>query len=160
MKYRWLKSKLVWVVVLLVALTLFPVAGCIIEDSPAPGCVKYSFGCSPAGGCFGKSIIEDLSVEPEIDCITIEVNNCNGGILEVSNACDEPFVLGGVEIAPHEHNVGLDVLGQENGVWLLTETATNFSDYIPAEDELIEILGTLGTQQVQVSYIKTKKLCE
>ena len=133
---------------------------CVVEDSPAPGCIKYLFGCSPIGGCFGKSVITDLKVEPAIDCLTIEVNNCNGGILEVSNNCDEPFVLGGVEITPQEYNVGLDVLGKEDGRYLLTVTYSNFSDYIPEEDELIELVGSLGEQTVQVSYIKTKELCD
>jgi hypothetical protein len=118
------------------------------------------FGCSPIGGCFGKSVITDLKVEPAIDCLTIEVNNCNGGILEVTNNCDETFVLGGVEITPQEYNVGLDVLGKEDGLWVLTKTGSNFSDYIPQEDELIELVGTLGDQEVRVSYTKTKKLCD
>ena len=133
---------------------------CVVKDSPAPGCLKYLFGCSPIGGCFGKSVITDLKVEPAIDCVVIEVNNCNGGILEVSNSCSEPFVLGGVEIRPSERNMGLDVLGKEDGRYLLTVTHSNFSDYIPLEDELIELVGSLGEQTVRVSYIKTKELCD
>ena len=112
------------------------------------------------GGCFGKTVIMDLEVEPSIDCLTIEVNNCNGGVLEVSNSCDEPFVLAGVEITPEEYNVGLDVLGKEDGRYLLTATYSNFSDYIPQENEEIEFVGALGDQEDLVSFIKTKKLCE
>lgn len=111
------------------------------------------------GGCLGKSIIKDLKVEPAIDCLTIEVNNCNGGVLEVTNSCDETFVLGGVEITPQEYNVSLDVLGKEGGLWVLTRTASNSSVYIPEEDELIEPVGTLGDQRITVSYTKTKELC-
>ena len=139
-------------------LLLGTAAGCVVKDSPAPGCVKY-WPFAPMGGCFGKSIIKDLKVEPPIDCLAIEVNNCNGGILGVSNSCSETFVLGGVEIGPSEYNVGLDVLDQEDGRYLLTRTASNFSDYIPEEDELIELVGTLGEQKIRVSYTKTKKLC-
>ena len=111
------------------------------------------------GGCFGKTVIMDLEVEPSIDCLTIEVNNCNGGILEVSNLCNESFVLGGIEIKSQDRNVGLDVLGKEDGRYLLTATYSNFSDYIPQENEEIELVGALGDQEVRVSFIKTKKLC-
>ncbi len=111
------------------------------------------------GGCFGKTVIMDLEVEPAIDCLTIEVNNCNGGILEVSNLCNESFVLGGIEIKSQDRNVGLDVLGKEDGRYLLTVTYSNFSDYIPQENEEIELVGTLGDQEERVSFIKTKKLC-
>jgi hypothetical protein len=131
---------------------------CVIQDSPAPGCVKY-WPFAPMGGCSGKSAIKDLEVEPAIECLTIEVNNCNGGILEVSNHCNEPFVLGRVEIGPSEYNIGLDVLGKEEGRYLLTRSNSNFSDYIPQENELIELVGTLGDKEVRVSYIKTKELC-
>jgi len=143
----------------LLLLSLSTVAGCIVrKDSPAPGCVKY-WGLAPMGGCFGKTVIMDLEVEPAMDCLTIEVNNCNGGVLEVSNSCDETFVLGGVEITPQEYNVGLDVLGKEDGGYLLTVTYSNFSEYIPQENEEIELVGTLGNQEERVSFIKTKKLC-
>jgi len=40
---------------------------------------------TPVGGCWGKSAIIDIKVEPAIDCLKIEVNNCNGGILEVTS---------------------------------------------------------------------------
>ena len=158
MKLAEMKNPLATISALLLLLSV--AAGCVVKHSPAPGCDKYLFGCAPMGGCFGKSVITDLKVEPAVDGLAIEVNNCNGGILEVSNACDEPFVLGGVEIGPSERNVGLDVLGKEDGRYLLTYTGSNFSDYIPEEDELIELVGTLGSQEVRVSYIKTKKLCD
>jgi len=157
MKLPGIKKQLLTLSLLL--LLLGTAAGCVVKDSPAPGCVKYLFGCAPMGGCFGKSIIKDLKVEPTIDCLTIEVNNCNGGILEASNSCNKPFVLGGVEIRPQDYNVGLDVLGKEDGRYLLTRTASNFSDYIPEQDEPVELVGTLGDQKVHVSYIKTKELC-
>ena len=157
MKLPDIKKPLLTVSVLLLLLGTAVACG-IKKDSPAPGCIEY-WGLAPMGGCFGKSVIMDLKVEPAIDCLTIEVNNCNGGILEVSNLCNEPLFLGGVEIKPSERNVGLDVLGQEDGRYTLTYTASNFSDYIPQEDEAIEVLGSLGDQTVRVSFTKTKELC-
>jgi hypothetical protein len=111
------------------------------------------------GGCFGKSVITDLKVEPELDDLVIEVNNCNGGILEVTNGYDESFLLGGVEIDALEHCVGLDVLGEVDGRYLLKRTDSNFSDYVPEEDEMIQLTGTLGEQELRISYVKTGRLC-
>lgn len=110
------------------------------------------------GGCFGKTVILDLEVEPEIDCLTIEVNNCNGGVLEVRNSCREPLVLGGVEINPSDGTASLEV-SKEDGQYLLTQTAGNFAQYIPQADEEIEVWGTLGDQKIKVSFTKTKELC-
>jgi hypothetical protein len=111
------------------------------------------------GGCFGKTVILDLQVEPHLDCLTIEVNNCNGGVLEVRNACSETLLLGGLEIAPLEGPVSLDVVKGEDGQYLLTRTGSNFAEYTPQEDERIEIWGTLGQQEIRVSFTKTKELC-
>ena len=144
------------VAVVLVALLL---SGCIvIRDGPAPGCVK-SIGLPLAGGCFGKTAILDLTVEPDVECLAITVNNCNGGVLEVDNSCDETLALGGVEIASSDR-VGLDVIEGGEGEYLLVEESSNFSDYVPEVDQRIEIVGTLGEQEIRVSFAKTAKLCE
>lgn len=140
------------------ALSVLVLQGCIVvRDSPAPGCIER-IGISPMGGCFGKTAILELEVEPEIGCLSITVNNCNGGILEVRNGCEEVVVLGGVRIGPGER-VGLDVVakGDERA---LVQVSSNFSEYVPEEDERIELLGTVGEQQVRVRFTKTAKLCE
>lgn len=132
--------------------------GCIvIRDSPAPGCVERA-GISPMGGCLGKTAIVDLEVEPEIGCLSITVNNCNGGILEARNECEQAVVLGGVRIESQE-SVRLDVVakGDERA---LARVSSNFSSYVPAEDDRIELVGAVGQRQVKVTFTKTAKLCE
>jgi hypothetical protein len=142
-----------------VALLLMVLAGCIVTvDSPAPGCRKY-IGVVPMGGCSGKTAILDLEVEPEPACLTIQVNNCNGGVLEVHNACSEMLVLGGVEI-PASTSVGLDVAGKQETGYSLTRAGGNFSTYTPDEDERIELTGVLGSVAIKVTFTKTKQLCE
>jgi hypothetical protein len=141
-----------------VALMLLLLSGCIVvKDSPAPGCIEY-IGFPMAGGCFGKTAILDLSVDPEQECLDITVNNCNGGILEVHNGCNEAFILGGVTIASGDR-AGLDVVKEGNG-YSLVEVSSNFSDYIPELDERVQIAGTLGSREVWVTFTKTGKLCE
>jgi hypothetical protein len=141
-----------------VALMLLLLCGCIVaKDSPAPGCIEY-IGFPMAGGCFGKTAILDLSVDPEEECLDITVNNCNGGILEVDNRCNEAFVLGGVTIAPGDR-AGLDMTKEGNG-HALVEVSSNFSDYVPESDESVQIAGTLGSRAVWVRFTKTGKLCE
>jgi len=112
-----------------------------------------------SGGCFGKTVILDLAVEPENECLVITANNCNGGVLEVDNSCPETLVLDGVEI-PSSDRVGLDVIEGENGAYSLIEVSSNFSDYIPEEGKNIVITGSLGSQEVKVTFAKTAQLCE
>jgi len=132
-------------------------SGCIVKDSPAPGCIEY-LGAPPVGGCFGKTAILDLRVEPAEACLEITVNNCNGGVLEIHNGCDETFTLGGVTIAPGDRT-SLDVVSKGTG-HTLVEVSSNFSTYVPEVDERVELVGTLGGQEVKVSFTKTRKLCE
>ena len=86
------------------------------------------------------------------------MNNCNGGVLEVRNACEEAVELGGVRIEP-QGSVGLDVVA-EGDEHALVGVGSNFSEYVPEADERIELIGTVGEQQVRVSFTKTAKLCE
>jgi hypothetical protein len=146
----------VWIAVASLMLLL---GGCIVvKDSPAPGCVEF-IGFPSVGGCFGKTAILGLAVEPENECLTIAVNNCNGGVLEVHNACDETLVLGGVEIPSSDH-VSLDVVAGDDGEYRLTEVSSNFSDYVPEADREIEVAGTLGEQEIRLAFTKTARLCE
>jgi hypothetical protein len=140
------------------ALSALLLSSCIVvKDSPAPGCVEY-IGFPTAGGCFGKTAIVDMTVEPESECLDITVNNCNGGILEIRNGCDEAFTLGGVTVAPGDR-VALDVVEGDGEYWLV-EVNSNFSAYIPKVDERIELVGTLGSREIRVAFTKTRQLCE
>lgn len=144
------------ITVVLLALLL---SSCIVtKNSPAPGCVK-SIGLPTMGGCFGKTVILDLTIEPEHECLVITVNNCNGGVLEVDNSCQETLVLEGVEVPPSDR-VSLDVIEGENGMVSLSDVGGNFSNYIPEEDKSIALTGLLGSQQIRVAFTKTAQLCE
>ena len=147
-----------WIVTLAAALLIFLMSGCLVtEDSPAPGCVKR-IGIPLMGGCSGKTIILDVVIEPQTECLIITVNNCNGGVLELNNSCQETLVLPGVSLEPQESE-GLDVVLQD-GQHLLVMAAGNFSDYVPASDERIELVGKLGEQEVRLSFTKTAPLCD
>ena len=110
------------------------------------------------GGCFGKTAILDLTIEPETECLVVKANNCNGGVLEVDNFCHETLILDGVEI-PASGHVSLDVI-EKNGAHSLIETGGNFSNYVPEESKSIVITGKLGNQQVSLAFTKTEPLCE
>jgi len=150
-----LAKPLVYIALVSLALSL---SGCIVvKDSPAPGCVE-SIGFPMAGGCFGKTAILDLAVEPEVECLDVDVNNCNGGVLEVRNGCDDTLVLGGVEVSPADY-VSLDLV-EEDGGYGLADVSGNFSDHVPDADTKVELAGTLGTQEIRLAFTKTAKLCE
>ena len=139
-------------------LTIMLAGGCVIKkDSPAPGCIEY-WGPASIGGCFGTTAILDLKVEPQTDCLEITVNNCNGGILEVSNTCAEMLALNQITIHPGERHVGLD-LDRQNGEYVFKSSDSNFSKYVPSEDELVAIRGMLGGREVKISFVKTKEMC-
>ena len=131
-------------------------SGCIVKDSPAPGCIE-SIGLPSGGGCFGKTAIVDLKVAgPE--CVAVEVNNCNGGVLEIRNTCGEALQLNGMEIPPSA-SVILDVMETETG-FVPVETDSNFSTYIPDVDQQIEVGGVIGDQTIELVFTKTKLLCK
>lgn len=134
--------------------------GCLkIVDNPAPGCVKY-VGLAPVGGCFGKSIIRDVKVEPVINTLVIEANNCNGGVLSVRNLDSLPASLADVQIEPGDFAI-LDIQTKlSDGKYVLKKADNNFSGYIPAADETITIAGRLGNRDFTVTYIKTARLCK
>ena len=144
-----------WViVVMIIGLS----TGCLrVKDSPAPGCVKY-LGLAPIGGCSGKTIITDVEITPTIACLTIEPNNCNGGVLDVVNQCDETLKLGDVEIPPGDHTI-LDLVRDGDSVRLVP-AASNFSGYTPEDKQTYKFSGSLGAEEITLSFTKTAPLCD
>jgi len=147
-------------IALVAVLTTLLLSGCVVvKDSPAPGCVEY-LGIGPMGGCFGKTALLDLTVSPEINCLDIEVNNCNGGVLEIQNGCAEALTFDGVEIASGE-TITLDVVVVKEGDGhRLVEISSNFSEYVPEWDEHVEVSGQLDGRDVTITFTKTAPLCE
>jgi len=138
--------------------SLLFLTGCIVKDSPAPGCVEY-IGFSPIGGCNGKTIITDLTLEGFPECVQMTINNCNGGVLEVQNDCSETLILGKLEIPPGE-SFNLDVQTVSDGGFVLVRTPSNFSNYTPGTDQSVQITGTIGNQTLSMFFLKTAPLCE
>ncbi len=131
---------------------------CVVKDSPAPGCVDFLL-FAPMGGCNGKTILTDLTLEGFPECIQVTVNNCNGGILEVQNNCSETLILGNLEIPPGE-SFNLDIQPGTDGGFDLVRTPSNFSDYSPSKDQTINIVGHIGNQAISITLIKTAPLCK
>lgn len=130
--------------------------GCIVKDSPAPGCIESIF--PSAGGCLGKTAIVDLTILSAPECVVVEANNCNGGILEIRNICSEVIQLDGMEMLPSS-SISLDINEAEGSLEVI-ETDSNFSQYIPDIDKRIEITGVVGNQTFKLAFTKTKPLCK
>ncbi len=131
--------------------------GCIvIHDSPAPGCVKR-LGVAPLGGCQGKTIITGLHLQPQPTCLTLEVNNCNGGVVEATNSCTRSVQLDDL-ILPAATTLTFDVVPQEDG-YVLTETAGNIARTIPTHDLVLTFTGRLGSVPITLTLTKTAPLC-
>jgi hypothetical protein len=147
-----------WPIFLITAVLVVLMMSCRLfagEDNPAPGCRK-SFGM---GGCFGTTVILDITIEPEIECLEIEANNCNGGVLEVRNTCQETLILDDFEIPPMD-SISFDVIEEADDSYSLVDIYSNFSDFIPEENKAINISGMLGSQEIKLVFTKTAPLCD
>ena len=130
---------------------------CIVKDSPAPGCRK-TIGFPAMGGCSGKTAIVDLEVTSAPDCVIIDANNCNGGVLNIRNTCAEAVALSDMVIDPSD-SVSLDVKMVADTIEL-TRAHGNFSDYIPEQDTRFELVGVMGADPIQIAFTKTTLLCK
>ncbi len=127
----------------------------VSERSPAAGCNK-SIGM---GGCLAITAIIDLSVDPIIECLEIEENNCQGGFLDIRNSCQESFILEGIEIPPSGYT-SIDIEEDENGYISLIEVGDFAIEYEPDENKPVTVSGILGNQEIKLEFIKTAPLCE
>ena len=128
--------------------------GLFSRASEAPGCNQMI-----GWGCSGVTVIRDVIIEPEIDCLKkVEANNCNGGILEFSNFCEQPLVFGDLSIGGYVNS--LDVVQDEKDNWIAVQSNGNFSMQTVEQDTDITLNGTLGDQAVTLSFTKSAPLCE
>lgn len=141
-----------------VMIVFFSIISCITtKDSPAPGCIQR-IGCSPMGGCFGKTIIQDLQIENAPACLQVTVNNCNGGVIDVDNTCEDRFTLDDNVVEPGDL-MSFDIR-QDGSEFSLIPVASNISEFIPSFDQAIDLYGKLGDQSIKISFTKTAPLCE
>ncbi len=134
-------------------------SGCIVvSDSPAPGCRKY-FAMAPTGGCDGKAIIKSLSVESQAECLGFQVNNCNGGIVTLTNDCDENISFAGMRINSTDKRANFELSRGKDGSVSAVHAKGNFATYYPDEEELLSAEGKVGNRRFNVSYVKTEYLC-
>jgi hypothetical protein len=111
------------------------------------------------GGCNGKTILTDLTLEGFPECAQVTVNNCNGGVLKVQNGCSEALILDNLEI-PSGESFNLDIQPGTDGGFDLVRTPSNFSDYSPLEDQIIQFTGSFGDQTISMTFLKTAPLCK
>ncbi len=119
----------------------------------APGC---SLGAG-ISGCTGKSIITNLMIDPDVGCVKITPNNCNGGVLEIENSCDSSFVIGGFNMPANSS--AIVELVKENGAYRAKEARGNFANYYPDKNEDVGFTAQSGSKKIKVSLVKTAKLC-
>jgi hypothetical protein len=140
--------------VILLALAVLAAGGCV-KDSIAPACDRQLPFIS--GGCYGKAGIKDVIMQPDIPCITLKPNNCNGGVLEVQSGCTEKVHVGDNELAPGE-SVTVEFV-REGGMVKALKAKGNMASHNPAEDDLVTALGDIGGREFTITYTKTKPQC-
>ena len=119
----------------------------------APGC---SLGAGIAG-CTGKSIITNLIIDPDVGCVKIKPNNCNGGVLEIENSCDSAFLIGGFDM-PAKSTATVELI-KENGAYRAKEARGNLASYFPQTNEDAGFTAQSGSKKIKIALVKTAKLC-
>jgi len=130
------------------------ICGCLCgQDSPAPGCgTRMPFAM---GGCFGESIVKDFVLGDAPDCLKARPNNCNGGVVELDNACRGNVTLGGVTVGRHE---SIELV-REGGAVRAARSNGNFASYSPDMDDTLSEEGYADDVRFTITYTKTKPLC-
>jgi len=118
-------------------------------EAKAPGCE----GPSGITGCMGKSFIKDINIEPSVECLKIDANNCNGGVLEIENKCNAGLEIGGKTIAAGSHKL-IEFVKNYPGSTFVIELKGNFDSYTPLLEDTLTIEGKLGEQDITLSYLK------
>jgi hypothetical protein len=111
------------------------------------------------GGCFGKSLIESLSFKGP-SCVFVSADNCQGGVLDVSNLCDQDLRFGNVVIGAHDKKTRhMELFEDAQGQVQAQLTQSGFASYTPDETEWLEMKGYIGDEPVSLGYKKTRDLC-
>ncbi|MCK4319133.1 hypothetical protein KAW38_01015 [Candidatus Micrarchaeota archaeon] len=151
-----MKSKIINPFLVVLTFSFFLISGCIDDrtETGAPGC--DGGGWVPTG-CLGKSLIKNITVEPAVACLKVDANNCNGGILGIENKCDVDFKIGGQTIYAHSYQTVEFVRNAEGEIFVI-EPHGNFDSYNPEDEDFLSFKGTLGEEEITISYLK-KNVC-
>lgn len=129
-----------------------------VDGRTAPGCDPRNKEI--IGGCFGKTLIVVLNVEPAIKCLSVSVNNCNGGVLEIRNRCDQPLLVGDLQLpGGARSSVSVELMKGSDGDTIAVRASGNYASYVPPADERLAIWAEVGRNRFRISYTKTAKLC-
>ena len=117
-----------------------------------PGCIKTS----SIGGCFGKNNLLNFKIIGQFpSCLTIRPHTCQGARLEIENLCPsnvsvtiENRILEGTY---NYLSYKLDGNGKP-----LEEKEVSYSD----KDQPIKLNGMVSGKTFQLSYTKTRALCQ
>lgn len=152
------KSILVWLFAATVAIVVsFSVSFVLIETLQIPpGCLSKYLKLDTIGGCFGKNLVKNLKIEPELPkCIKIVPYECTGAGLMVYNKCNKDLVIHGEKISKG-YTYLLFVRARNGSVMRIKE---RYYYPYPKENEFIFVEGRIGGKEFNISYIRTKALC-
>jgi len=161
---------LIRILILMSLTAIISISGCIkVRDSPAPGCIEYfPKGLAPVGGCFGRHAIVDVRISPEIECLRIQPNNCNGGTFAIVNECEEVVTLMGHWIRPYHYEYapgeftygeyGIEVITTD-GEYTVKQAQGNYASVPPEDDEAMTLSGSVGNDTFTLTYVHTGPLC-
>lgn len=151
-------KKIILIIVIIAVLVLIVGLTTCSGETKDPDWKKAGCGGSLlATGCLGGSVIKDIMVEPAAECLKLHSENCNGAILVVENDCDYDLKIGGKTIYAREAKA-VELARNKEGEIFVVEIAGNFEQYNPEDENLLSVDGTLGDNDVTISYLK-KNVC-
>jgi len=142
-------------------LPLIFISGCIVKDSPAPGCLQY-WPFEWSGGCFSKFAIINTRIEPKVDCIGLDVNNCNVPDISLINRCEETIFLEGNEIVYERCVPSMQhywIVPNDNGtITLIKQTQSNRFDEegCSRQNENITAKLIIGNNELLLKYLRVE----
>lgn len=122
--------------------------------------IRWFFLTSISGGCFGKTSITNVKLSKNIDCLIIKVNNCNGGIFEVTNNCKTDVFIGETKFpydATTKGNFSFDITRDDDTKFSAVTSHGNFAIYKPDFADQIQINIKVGNEESTLSFTKEPK---
>lgn len=117
----------------------------LLISSLPPGCINLPI----YNGCFSKSLITNLSINPLIPCINFEINNCNYPLrIIIINKCNSSIIIQGEELGPNNRT-----FIPRDFYWSLNHLKP------PKEDEFYKFDCSYEKLNFTISFVYTKELC-
>lgn len=119
-----------------------------------PGCRKSLF----LGGCFSTNVTKELRYTNVPSCLEVSNNDCTYASIQLYNTCEGKVTVEGNEIGPN-YNYLVFTLNPDGKPQLINTKDRNLPKN-PENDEKIVLTGSYNNKNFEISYTRTRSLCD